>query len=186
MLNDGRREAAVASYNEGPLPTALPMKIIDQKLVDSLHAQAKAAPRLRTHHNFHPTHDDPIQRMCMAMEPRTYVRPHRHPDKWEFLLIVSGDMRVLYFDDAGKVTAVTRLAAAGPGFGLETPANTWHGIVTLAPATVVFECKHGPYLPTAEQDFVSWAPPEGHDRCAEFENWFKHAQVGDTPPAYRP
>lgn len=161
------------------------MKIIDQNLVASLHAKAKAAPRLRTHHNLHPTHEDPIQRMCMAMEPRTYVRPHRHPDKWELLLIVSGDMLVLYFDAAGKVQTVTRLTAGGAALGLETPANTWHGIVTLAPATVVFECKHGPYLPTAEQDFAPWAPPEGHVRAAEFEEWFRQAKVGDTPPAYK-
>lgn len=58
------------------------MKLIDQALVASLHAKAKVAPRLRTHHNLHPTHEDAIQRMCMAMEPGTYVRPHRHPDKW--------------------------------------------------------------------------------------------------------
>lgn len=162
------------------------MKLIDQALVASLHAKAKVAPRLRTHHNLHPTHEDAIQRMCMAMEPGTYVRPHRHPDKWELLLIVSGDMLVLYFDDAGKVTTVTRLKAGGETLGLETPANTWHGIVTLAPATVVFECKHGPYVPTEEKDFVAWAPVEGHARCAEFERWFKGAKVGDIAPAYKP
>ena len=161
------------------------MKLIDKQLVASLHAKAVAAPRLRTHHNLHPTHQDPIQRMCMAMEPRTYVRPHRHPDKWEILLIVSGDMLVLHFDDTGKVLSVTRLTAGGATLGLETPANTWHGIVTLAPATVVFECKHGPYVPTDEKDFVAWAPPEGHARCSEFEAWFETAKVGDTPPAYK-
>ena len=161
------------------------MKLIDKALVAQLHQTATATPRLRTHHNLHPTHEDPIQRMCMAMEPRTYVRPHRHPEKWELLLIVSGDMRVLHFDDAGRVRSVTRLTVGGETAGLETPANTWHGIATLAPATVVFECKHGPFIPTAERDFVAWAPPEGHDRCAEFEAWFQHAKVGDTPPAYK-
>lgn len=161
------------------------MKIIDKKLVAQLHATAAAAPRLRTHHNLHSTHSDPIQRMCMAMEPRTYVRPHRHPDKWELLLIVSGDMLVLYFDDQSKVTAVIRLTDGGETMGLETPANTWHGIVTLAPATVVFECKTGPYVPTLEKDFVPWAPSEGHARCAEFEEWFRLARVGDTPPLFK-
>jgi cupin fold WbuC family metalloprotein len=161
------------------------MKLIDRILVADLHLKAASSPRLRTHHNLHPSHADPIQRMCMAMEPRTYVRPHRHPDKWELLLIVSGDMLVLYFDDAGKVTAVTRLKAGGETLGLETPANTWHGIVTLAPSTVVFEVKHGPYVPTEEKDFVAWAPAEGHARCAEFEEWFKTARVGDIAPDFR-
>ncbi len=162
------------------------MKIIDRELVATLHAKAKSAPRLRTHHNLHPIHEDPIQRMCMAMEPGTYVRPHRHPDKWELLLIVSGDMAVLTFDNAGKVLTRTRLNVGGAIQGLETPANTWHGVVTLAPATVVFECKAGPYVPTTEKDFASWAPPEGHAHCGEFEDWFKHAKVGDMPPSYKP
>jgi cupin fold WbuC family metalloprotein len=159
------------------------MKLIDRELVTALHGKAATAPRLRTHHNLHPGHDDPIQRMCMAMEPGTYVRPHRHPDKWELLLIVSGDMRVLYFDGAGKVVNVTRLTAGGPSYGIETPTGTWHGIVTLAPATLVFECKAGPYAPTQERDFAAWAPPEGHAKTAEFERWYKSAQPGDTPPS---
>ena len=161
------------------------MKIIDRILVTDLHVKAASSPRLRTHFNLHPTHEDAIQRMCMAMEPRTYVRPHRHPDKWELLLIVSGDMKVIYFDDKAMVTAVTRLHAGGDTLGLETPAHTWHGIVTLAPSTVVFECKKGPYVPTEEKDFAAWAPAEGHARCAEFEAWFKNARVGDVAPDIR-
>lgn len=161
------------------------MKLIDEKLVAALHAKAAAALRLRTHHNLHPSHEDPIQRMCMAMEPGTYVRPHRHPGKWELLLIVSGDMRVLHFDDKGKVLAATHLKAGGETLGLETPADTWHGVVTLAPATVVFECKLGPYMPTVEKDFVTWAPAEGHASCAQFEQWFRKARVGDHPPVFK-
>ena len=159
------------------------MKLIDRILVADLHLKAVSAPRLRTHFNLHPSHEDPIQRMCMAMEPGTYIRPHRHPEQWELLLIVSGDMRVIYFDDAGRVLACTRLTAGGTTYGLETPAGTWHGIVTLAPGTVVFESKPGPYTPTQERDFVAWAPPEGHAKAPEFERWYKTAKPGDTPPS---
>ncbi|HIC0138358.1 TPA: WbuC family cupin fold metalloprotein, partial [Enterobacter hormaechei] len=42
-------------------------------------AQAANSPRLRAHHNFHPELSDPVQRLAIAMEPGTYVRPHRHP-----------------------------------------------------------------------------------------------------------
>jgi cupin fold WbuC family metalloprotein len=158
------------------------MKLIDRPLLADLYAKAAAAPRLRTHHNLHPSHEDPVQRMCMAMEPGTYIRPHRHPLQWELLLIVSGDMRVLYFDTEGKVLSCTRLTAGGETLGMEHPAGTWHGVVTLAPGTVVFECKQGPYRPTQEPDFAPWAPPEGHARAGEFENWYRKARVGDLPP----
>lgn len=162
------------------------MKLIDRGLIAQLHDKAVAAPRLRTHHNLHTSHEEDIQRMCMAMEPDTYIRPHRHPDKWELLLIVSGEMLVLTFDEAGKVLTRTTLSAGGPTYGMESPACTWHAVATLAPSTVVLEVKHGPYLPTLEQDFAVWAPPEGHAKAGEFERWYRTAQPGNFPPAFTP
>lgn len=160
------------------------IKFIDRRLVARLHDQARNSPRLRTHHNLHATLEEPIQRMCMAMEPGTYIRPHRHPDKWELLLIVSGEILVLTFDQAGTVLTRTLLSAGGYTYGVEHPAGTWHAVATLAASTVVFECKAGPYVPTPEIDFAAWAPPEGHARAAEFERWYKTAQPGDRPPAF--
>ncbi|HKT32972.1 MAG TPA: WbuC family cupin fold metalloprotein [Gammaproteobacteria bacterium] len=164
--------------------TAGKLRFIDRDLVAELHAKAVTSPRLRTHYNLHASHEEPIHRMCMAMEPGTYIRPHRHPDKWELLLIVSGEMLVLTFDAAGKVLTRTLLSAGGYTYGVESPAGTWHAVATLAPSTVVFECKAGPYVPTPEQDFAPWAPPEGHAHAAEFERWYKTAQPGDRPPAF--
>ncbi len=160
------------------------MKLIDRSLVASLHAQALVSPRLRTHHNLHDSLDETIQRMCMAMEPGTYIRPHRHPDKWELLLIISGEMLVLSFDDSGTVLTRTHLSAGGDTYGLETTAGTWHAVATLAPSTVVLEVKHGPYLPAGQQDFAHWAPPEGHARAAEVERWYRTALAGDRPPVF--
>ena len=49
-------------------------------------ATAAAAPRLRAHRNFHPELSDPVQRLAIAMEPGTYIRPHRHPHTFEWAL----------------------------------------------------------------------------------------------------
>ncbi|MGA9854864.1 MAG: WbuC family cupin fold metalloprotein [Gammaproteobacteria bacterium] len=160
------------------------MKLIDRNLVTSLHTAALVSPRLRTHYNLHTFHDETIQRMCMAMEPGTYIRPHRHPDKWELLLIISGEMLVLSFDESGTVLTRAQLSTSGDTYGLENSAGTWHSVATLAPSTVVLEVKHGPYLPTPEQDYARWAPPEGHIRAAEFERWYRTAQAGDRPPEF--
>ncbi|MGH8279242.1 MAG: WbuC family cupin fold metalloprotein [Gammaproteobacteria bacterium] len=160
------------------------LKFIDHALIGKLHADALKSPRLRTHYNLHPTLTAPIHRMCMAMEPGTYVRPHRHPDKWELLVILTGDMLVLTFDDGGTVLTRTPLAAGGPTYGMETPAGTWHGVVTLAPVTVVLECKPVPFQRPPEQDFAHWAPPEGDVRTGEFERWYRDARPGERPPAW--
>ena len=52
--------------------------------------QAQQSPRQRANCNLHPQLDDPIQRLAIAMEPGTYVRPHRHPHTWELLYPLRG------------------------------------------------------------------------------------------------
>ena len=159
------------------------MKLINRELVAGLHAAALVSPRLRTHYNLHVSHDESIQRMCMAMEPGTYVRPHRHPNTWELLLIIQGELLVLGFDDHGTVVARTQLTASGEVVGVESPAGSWHAVAALSPATVVLEVKCGPYLPTDELDYASWAPPEGHANAAAFERWYLSAHLGSKSPA---
>jgi cupin fold WbuC family metalloprotein len=158
------------------------MKILDKKTIESLSEQAAASPRLRKNLNLHGELDDPVQRLCNAMEPGTYVRPHRHSAKWELFLVVSGSLAVLTFDDMGKVLTRTRLSSTGPDFGIEIPENTWHTLVSLAPGTVMFEVKQGPYAPPAREDFAAWAPEESSAKAAAFVEWFNNAEVGSGHP----
>ena len=53
------------------------MKIINEQLLDETTARAKQSPRLRMNYNFHEELDDPVNRLLNAMEPGTYIRPHR-------------------------------------------------------------------------------------------------------------
>lgn len=62
---------------------------------------AANAPRLRAHRNFHPELSDPVQRLAIAMEPGTYVRPHRQP---MFALIVIRIPLSCYFPFAGVLS----------------------------------------------------------------------------------
>jgi cupin fold WbuC family metalloprotein len=163
------------------------MKQIDSTLLDTLIAKAKDAPRKRAHFNLHPELNDPVQRLCIAMEPETYVRPHRHsdPETWEVLVILRGSLALTIFDDKGKVLERTVLKAGGPVTALEFPLNTWHAPVSLEPGTVVFEIKQGPYKQIAEQNLAPWAPAEGMPDAPIFLEWYRTAKVGDVPPLNR-
>ncbi|MCA1745626.1 MAG: WbuC family cupin fold metalloprotein, partial [Bacteroidales bacterium] len=59
------------------------MILINSRLLDALSLEAKEHPRKRKNHNFHTSLADPINRMLNAVEPESYVRPHKHekPDK---------------------------------------------------------------------------------------------------------
>jgi cupin fold WbuC family metalloprotein len=160
------------------------MKQIDTATLQTLSARAAASARRRQNHNLHPVLEDPVQRLLNAIEPGTYVRPHRHPqsDKWELFVILSGRAAVLTFEDAGRVRERVELAAGGPVYVAEIPARTWHTLVALAPGTVLLEVKAGPYIPAGPEDFASWAPAEGAPASGALQQWFIGAHPGDRWP----
>jgi len=160
------------------------MKLIDNAILNQLTTKAKESPRKRSHFNLHSELNDPVQRLCIAMEPETYVQPHRHsdPETWEVLMILRGSAALLFFDDKGKVFERNLLGGGGQVTAVEFPKNTWHAPVSLESGTVVFEVKQGPYKPIALINLASWAPSEGMPDADKFLEWFKCAKEGDVPP----
>ncbi len=159
------------------------MKLLDQQTVSALLARAAESPRLRANHDIHPLREDPVQRFFNALQPGTYVRPHRHsaPPRWELFLLLKGAVVLLLFDDSGRVEARQALNAEGPVFGVEVEAGRWHALVALQPA-LLFEIKQGPYSPLTDKDFAAWAPAEGEAGCGQMVRWYEQARVGDRPP----
>ncbi len=160
------------------------MKLFDEALLDGLVSKAKASVRLRANYNAHASLDDPVQRLFIAIEPGSYVQPHRHPEqeKWEFFMVLRGRLAALIFDGQGKVLRREELSPGGPVHGFEIPANSWHSVVALEPGSVFFEIKHGPYMPLSDKDFAVWAPREGDPQGSEFVQWLVSAKPGDVPP----
>lgn len=139
------------------------MILVDGKLLDALSKEAKGHPRKRKNHNFHSSLADPINRMLNAVEPESYIHPHKHenPDKREVFLLLKGRMAVFFFDDAGEVTKTAVLDQAEGCYGIEIPPGTWHTVVSLMSGTVVYEIKDGPYRVDDDKHFATWAPQEG-------------------------
>ncbi len=125
--------------------------------------------RHRAHLNIHESLQAPVQRLFIALEPGTYIRPHRHPqpNKWEFFLLLEGEIDALVFDEAGALQQRIVLAPSRTR-AIELPPNTWHSYVCRKPGTLVVEVKEGPYLPPAEEDFAPWAPAENSPQAAEY------------------
>ena len=146
------------------------LQIIDHAFLDSISAQAKEALRKRKNFNFHATETDLSHRLLNAIEPHTYIAPHRHldPRKDESMVIVRGKLGAVFFDAAGQVTETAILAPDGPGMALNIPAGAFHSLVALAPDTVFFEAKAGPYAPLTLEERAPWAPQEGEPGAAEY------------------
>ena len=159
-------------------------KFIDHCLLEQLTSDARELPRLRKNNNLHPLQEDPVQRLLNAIEPNTYVRPHRHPqnDKWELFVIIKGKAVILTFGDDGKTTSRIELCSDGPFYVVEIPTNTWHTVASLKTGTVLFEVKRGPYEQLTDKDFAAWAPDESDAKCVKYVEWYKNANVGALPP----
>lgn len=148
---------------------------IDVAMFDELCAQAQASTRLRSNLNFHPTDDYPGNRLLNAIEPGTYVPPHRHldPTKDETLFVLRGAAGVLLFDEAGAVVEQRVLRAGGDAVGIDIAHGVIHSIVSLEPGTVVFEAKAGPFVERSPAELPGFAPAEGSPGAAAYLEWMR-------------
>lgn len=157
------------------------MITFNDDFINPLLAAAKSSPRRRANHNLHSSYDEAVQRLFIAMYPDSYVPVHRHsqPNKWEFFMMVRGELDILIFTEQGTLISRQTLSANGPCNGVEIPPNTWHCTVCSDP--VVFaEVKQGPYQVTSDKDFASWCPPENSPDVPAFLQKIKALKVGDS------
>lgn len=142
------------------------IKRIDKSTLKSVVDKAQQASRKRQNFNYHASFDDSINRMLNAIEPGSYVQPHKHekPDKREVFLLLKGKLAVVFFDNNGNISEHLTLDNQ-ENFGVEIPPAVWHTIIALQTGTVVYEIKDGPYSVSDDKNFASWAPKEGEKGC---------------------
>jgi cupin fold WbuC family metalloprotein len=139
------------------------IRVIDNTLLDETSRAAAASPRGRRNHNFHRADGQPAHRLLNAVEPGSYIMPHRHldPAKDETMVVLRGRLGLVTFDDAGNVAQALVLGPGLAACGVDIAHGTWHTVLALDPGTVFLEAKAGPYLPLAAAERAPWAPAEG-------------------------
>ena len=143
---------------------------INQDFIQQTSDKAKNSARKRMNYNFHKEDAATLQRMLNAIEPGSYIQPHKHenPDKVEAFFVLKGKMLVVEFNDSGEIVDHIILDASAGNFGCEIPARVWHSIISLESGSVAYEVKDGPYNPLDDKNFAHWAPKEGDENCQEY------------------
>ena len=146
------------------------MKIVDTAVLDGLTLEAKLLPRLRKNHNLHAGDASSCHRLFNAIEPGSYIRPHRHldPQKDETFVLIRGVLGIVLFDEAGGMTERVLLSAANGTVAADIPHGVFHGALALESGTVFFEAKAGPYLPLSAEEKGAFAPEEGSAEAAGY------------------
>lgn len=128
--------------------------LIDDKLLNKVSKQAKVSPRLRMNYNLHESLDDNVQRMFNAMEPGTIVPIQRHRDTAETMIVVRGQLKLTIYDDYKNILEECVLNPSVGNYGYHIPKGIWHCVEILAPNTLMFEVKEGPYQPLTDEDIL--------------------------------
>ena len=82
----------------------------------------------------------------------------RRDDHRRIVAILRGRGAVLIFDDRGALAEKAILSPSGPQLVAEIPAGAWHSLIALAPGTVWFEVKLGPYAAPPPEEPPQDAP----------------------------
>lgn len=143
---------------------------INQQLLKKLSMEAIASPRRRKNHNFHENCEAQTHRLLNAIEPNSYVMPHKHndPNKGETIICLSGKLGLIVFDSTGNVEQKLTLEADSETVGVDIPYGTFHTVFALKNGTVFFEAKAGPFVPLKTEEQAPWAPAEGDDLVTNY------------------
>ncbi len=159
-------------------PKALPAPttrttLISTNLIHHAVEGSKLSPRKRIILPFHKVPEASLHRMLNALQPYSYIRPHRHlhPPKTESVIVLQGAVLCFLFNPKGQVEEVHTLAAGSEYIGIDSEPGIFHTFLALAENTVLFEVKPGPYEESSDKDFASWAPAEG---TTESQDYMEH------------
>lgn len=149
------------------------MNRVTESQIAALLAESRANARRRAHLLLHAGHGDQVQRLLIALQPGTYVRPHQHSEQWEMLTCHRGRADILAFAEDGSIRQRHVLHLAAPV--IQIPVGTWHGAVACEPDTIVMEVKPGPYRPN---EFAAWTLEENTPGTTPFVQWLEKASIG--------
>jgi len=129
--------------------------------VEMLRKAVGRVAKRRVRINMHPSTDDLLHEMIIAITPSSYICPHKHPGKSEAFHIIEGEVDVVVFDDDGEIMRVISLAAKGGRhpFYYRMSAAYFHALIVRSDLLVIHEITNGPYRPR-DTVYASFAPDE--------------------------
>lgn len=82
---------------------------------------------------------------CGGARDRSAI--HWHPTKDESFVLLRGKVKVSAYNDDGSVLESVVLCQEDGRYGVDIPQNVWNNLEAIAPNSVIFECKEGPFVP---------------------------------------
>ncbi len=107
----------------------------------------------------HPRIEDPVHQMFIAHKKGTYVRPHKHANKNESMLILQGRADYVVFNERGDIDRVIPMGdySTSQSFFMSIAPGTFHCIFIRSEWLLFFEVVEGPFIKD-KTIFPDWSP----------------------------
>jgi len=140
--------------------------VLSNEALQSTVEASRHGSRRRMIQPFHRSEDDTLHRMFNAVQPDSYIRPHRHlePPKAEAWIVLRGKVVFFTFEEDGAIRDCLELRASGPAFGVDLVPGVFHTLLAMEPDTVVYEVKFRPVLSKYGQSVRQVCSCRGHRR----------------------
>lgn len=152
-------------FNEGVYYTSDAVTKIDREDIEFLKKKAAVNRRKRARFCFHKSADDVVHEMMIAIARGSYFGPHRHRGKSESFHVIEGRLKVVMFDESGKVKDVITLGDyhSGEKFYYRLAEDLFHTVILASGVAVFHETTRGPFRRNEDTQFAPWAPQD--DDC---------------------
>lgn len=132
------------------------MRKINQVDIELLFEQAINSPRKRAHLNLHPSFDDKVQRLYIALLKGSYVEPHYHElaHQWEMFIVQCGVLRVTVHNKTGLVIDSFLVGDKQNVKSVEFQLGDVHSVECISDKALVLEIKEGPFVQKAAKVLI--------------------------------
>lgn len=133
---------------------------------------AKETKRQRARICSHLNGNELLQEMFIVHPKGAYVRPHKHIEKPESMMILEGEVDFVTFNDNGEIENIMSMGAYHTGkiFYDSMRSSTYHTLMIRSEWLVFLEITKGPFR-KEDTIFAPWSPEENDtEKVREFMN----------------
>ena len=136
--------------------------------IEFLKSKAAGNQRKRSRICLHRNIEDRLHEMIIVLSKGNYIRPHKHHNKSESFHIIEGKLKVVVFEDDGRIKDVIEMSPHPyeGSFYYRLDTSLFHTVIPLSAWTVFHEVTNGPF-DKADTVFASWAPMEQERELAD-------------------
>ena len=152
-------ENQTARESDETLTSLIPNVELSSSIVKELISLAESTTRGRIRLCAHRGNDEHVHEMFIVHPQDAYIQPHKHLEKSESLLILSGETDYFIFDDDGSILRKIVMGdyQSEKCFFFRLQEPLFHSMIIRSKTLIFLEITKGPFR-REDTVFAEWAP----------------------------